>query len=270
MDIADGREFVAKFSSLDAAAREKRIPLITGASTVPGLSAAIIDATFREFSQLQAIDYGICAAPKSGLGAATLRAVLSYCGKPYEILENGNRATIYGLGRPRYHDFPPPLNRRFIVDCDIPDHSLFPARYPSLRRMNFGSCIDFPGLPQLLSVMSDCVRKGWITNCNFLSGLVNPFMTGIKPFGNSDSGFFMRLEGLDQLGNSKKSLLEILARDGSGLEIPITPVVLLIKKMLKGEPLPAGAYPCMSLFSLAEFMGELSSYPISWDWKHMQ
>jgi hypothetical protein len=270
MDMADGREFVAKFSSLDAAACEKGIPLITGASTVPGLSAAIIDATLREFSQLQAIDYGICAALKSGLGAATLRAVLSYCGKPYEILEDGKHATIYGLGRPRYHDFPGPLNRRFIVDCDIPDHSLFPERYPSLRRMNFGSCIDFPGLPQLLSVMSDCVRKGWIANWNFLSGLVEPFMTGVKPFGNSDSGFFMRLEGLDQHGNGKNSLLEILARDGSGLEIPITPAVLLIKKMRKGESLAAGAYPCMSLFSLAELMEELSPYPISWGWKRMQ
>jgi saccharopine dehydrogenase-like NADP-dependent oxidoreductase len=40
IDMADGREFVAKFSSLDAAAQAKGIPLITGASTVPGLSSA--------------------------------------------------------------------------------------------------------------------------------------------------------------------------------------------------------------------------------------
>jgi hypothetical protein len=136
--------------------------------------------------------------------------------------------------------------------------------------MNFGSCINIPGLPQLLALMSDCVRRGWIANWNFVLDFIQPFIIAVKPLGSSNSGFFMWLEGLDQHGNRKNSLLEILARDGSGLEIPITAIVLLIKKMLKGESLPIGAYPCMSLFSLAEFRQELSSYPILWDWKHMQ
>src|SRR5260370_15314232 len=43
IDMADGREVVAKFSSLDAAAQAKGIPLITRARTVPGLASAIID-----------------------------------------------------------------------------------------------------------------------------------------------------------------------------------------------------------------------------------
>jgi saccharopine dehydrogenase-like NADP-dependent oxidoreductase len=147
MDMADGREFVAQFSSLDAAAREKGIPLITGASTVPGLSAAIIDATLREFSQLQAIDYGISAALQSGLGAATLRAVLSYCGKPYEILEDGKRTTVYGLGRPRYHDFPTPLNRRFIVDCDIPESLPVSGAISKPKTDEFRQLHRFSGTP---------------------------------------------------------------------------------------------------------------------------
>src|SRR5260370_10383158 len=115
IDMADGREFVAKFTSLDAVAQAKGIPLITGASTVPGLSSAIIDGMIGNFSQLQAIDYGICAGVKSGLGLATLQAVLSYCGKPYRVLEDARPVTIYGLGRPRHHAFPSPVNRRYLV-----------------------------------------------------------------------------------------------------------------------------------------------------------
>jgi hypothetical protein len=65
-------------------------------------------------------------------------------------------------------------------------------------------------------------------------------------------------------------LLEILARDGSGLEIPVTPVMLLVKKMLRGDLLPAGAYPCMGLFSLAELKQELCAYPIVWETKELQ
>jgi hypothetical protein len=270
IDMADGREFVAKFSTLDATAQAKGIPLITGASTVPGLSSAIIDAMLETFSQLEAIDYGICAGMRSGLGLATLQAVLSYCGKPYRVLKDGRPITVYGLGRPRHYDFPEPINRRYVVDCDIPDHDLFPAHYPTLRQMDFGSCIDVPGLPRLLSLMSSCVRKGWIEDWNFLAPIIQPCLNVAKFLGSSHSGFFMRLEGQDQQRNPKKMLFEILARDGSGLEIPVTPVMLLVKKMLRGEALPAGAYPCMGLFSLAEFQQELSSYPISWETKEVQ
>jgi hypothetical protein len=95
-------------------------------------------------------------------------------------------------------------------------------------------------------------------------------MKAVRFLGSAHSGFFMHLEGQDQQRNPKKLLFEILARDGSGLEIPVTPVILLVKKMLRGKALPAGAYPCMGLFSLAEFQHELASYPISWETKDVQ
>jgi Saccharopine dehydrogenase NADP binding domain len=267
IDMADGREFAANFASLDREAKEKKIPLITGASTVPGLSSAVLDEASKDFSEINAAEYGICAALKTGLGLATLQAVLSYCGKPYEVLKNGDRATVHGLGSPRYHDFPAPLGRRYVVDCDIPDHALFPARYPALKQMSFGSCLDVPGLARILALMSFAVRKGWITDWNFLSGFIKPFMDIARSLGSPHSGFFMYLDGRDKRNAPRKMMLDILARDGSGLEIPVTPVVLLVKRMLQGEQFPAGAYPCMGLFSLAEFQQELSPFPISWNWQ---
>jgi hypothetical protein len=270
IDLADGRDFVAKFSTLDATAREKGIPLVTGASTLPAFSSAIVDGMLENFSQLCGIDYGICAGVKSGLGLATLQAVLSYCGKPYSVLNDGKRVTIFGLARARHHDFPPPVNRRYIVDCDIPDHDLFPARYATLREMDFGSSIDVPGLARMLSLMSGCVRKGLVRDWNGLSILIEPMIDAMKFLGSPHSGFFMRLEGKGLRGSPKKMLLEILARDGSGLEIPVTPVMLLVKKMLRGDLLPAGAYPCMGLFSLAELKQELCAYPIVWEPKELQ
>ncbi len=269
IDMADGRDFVAKFSKLDAAAREKGIPLVTGASTLPAFSTAIVDGMVENFSQLCGVDYGICAGVKSGLGLATLKAVLSYCGKPYPVLNDGKRVTIFGLGRPRHHDFPSPVGRRYVVDCDIPDHDLFPARYATLRQMDFGSCIDVPGLARMLSLMSGCARKGLIKDWNGLSILIAPAVDAMKLLGSPHSGFFMCLEGKGPQGNPKKMQLEVLARDGSGLEIPVTPVILLVKKMLRGDLLPSGAYPCMGLFSLAALKQELSSYPIAWEAKEV-
>jgi hypothetical protein len=65
-------------------------------------------------------------------------------------------------------------------------------------------------------------------------------------------------------------LFEIIARDGSGLEIPVSPVVILIKRMLNGNVFKAGAYACQHLISLNELQRELSSYPITCNWKILQ
>jgi len=42
IDLADGRNFVERFPSLDNKAKENGVLLVTGASTLPGLSSAVI------------------------------------------------------------------------------------------------------------------------------------------------------------------------------------------------------------------------------------
>ncbi len=264
IDMADGRAFVRGFPTLDTAARERGVSLITGASTVPGFSAAAVDAFLPRFARLESLDYGISAGLKTGLGRATLLAVLSYCGKSYDILRGGVMQPLYGLGRPRHHVYPLPVGRRMLVDCDIPDHVLFPARYPTLRAMDFGSCIDAPGLGNILGAMSRAVARGYIRHWDFLNGCIAPFIRAMKIFGSSASGFYMTIQGCGHDGEPKQYRFEVVAYDGCGLEIPVTPVLLLVKRLLRDGGLPPGAYPCLDLFTLRDFAAELAAYPIAW------
>jgi hypothetical protein len=266
IDMADAREFVSGFHSLDGEAQEKSIFLITGASTIPALSSAVLDDASSSITELHEADYGICAGLKTGLGYATLRAVFSYCGKPYKTLSNSQDITTYGLDEPRRHEFSKPVGHRYIVNCDIPDHELFPSRYPTLKLLRFGSCIDVPGLAFILFLMSRAVRTGWVRDWGFLSGPIVPFMKTVRFLGSAHSGFFMHCVG-EADGKYTHRLFEIIARNGNGLEIPVTPVVILIKRILAGERPPAGAYPCMGLISLDEFKQELASFPITFTWR---
>ena len=50
IDLADGRDFVTGVTALDKEAREKGIAVIAGASTVPGLSSAVLEHFKSEFS----------------------------------------------------------------------------------------------------------------------------------------------------------------------------------------------------------------------------
>lgn len=138
LDLADARRFVAEFASLDRAARAADVLAVSGASSVPCLTAAIVDHYRPRFAALEAVDYGISAAQQTNRGLATTSAVLSYVGKPFTMLRDGVMRTVHGWQD--IHSFRyPSLGRRWFGNCDIPDLTLFPARYPDLRSMRFAA-----------------------------------------------------------------------------------------------------------------------------------
>jgi hypothetical protein len=59
LDLADGRAFVSGITKLDAEARAAGVAVISGASSLPALSAAVVDRYRGEFSRLDAIRIGI-------------------------------------------------------------------------------------------------------------------------------------------------------------------------------------------------------------------
>src|SRR5215831_3178895 len=129
LDLADARDFVAGIDSLDTEARAHGVLVVSGASSVPCLTAAVIDAYLPGFARLDAVDYGISAAQHTNRGLATTSAVLSYVGKPMTMLRDGRRKTVYGW-EDTHAAYYPELGLRLFGNCDIPDLTLFPVRYP--------------------------------------------------------------------------------------------------------------------------------------------
>eukprot|EP00658_Telonema_sp_P-2_P022698 TRINITY_DN19079_c0_g1_i2.p3 TRINITY_DN19079_c0_g1~~TRINITY_DN19079_c0_g1_i2.p3 ORF type:complete len:177 (+),score=44.86 TRINITY_DN19079_c0_g1_i2:169-699(+) len=60
MDIADDSRFVTRFGkALDGEARERGVVALTGCSTVPSLTAAVMDAHVDEFDDFEAVHVAI-------------------------------------------------------------------------------------------------------------------------------------------------------------------------------------------------------------------
>lgn len=84
IDLADGRAFVANFAgAIDPIARKAGRLAVTGASTLPALSSAVIDTLIGRFASLEEIQLSIAPAQRAPRGAATVKAVFSYVGKPF-------------------------------------------------------------------------------------------------------------------------------------------------------------------------------------------
>ncbi len=135
-DLADARRFVAGIGSLDAAARAAGVAVIAGASSVPCLTAAYLDAAQQEFSAIDRVDYGISAAQQTNRGLGTASAILSYVGRSFTTLRRGAMRRVFGW-QGIHSEVYPELGRRWFGHCDIPDLELFPARYPTLQTLRF-------------------------------------------------------------------------------------------------------------------------------------
>jgi len=262
LDLADGREFVAGIDALDPAARQADVLVVSGASSVPCLTGAIIDEARARFSSIEALDYGISAAQQTNRGLATASSVLSYIGRPFTTLCSGASKTVYGwqdLHTERY----PELGLRLFGNCDIPDLELFPKRYPDLRTMRFCAGHEIKLLHLGTWLLSWGIRAGLLPALGPYSEQLLEWSFLFDPLGSNRSGFHMYLSGRGHDGRERIERFYIIARQGHGPFIPCTPAIILAKRLARNELQERGARPCLDLIGLDEFLMALRSLDIS-------
>ena len=141
LDLADGRAFVAGFQAAnDAQARAADRLAISGASTVPALSSAVLDAIAPRIRTIDTIELVIAPGQRAPRGAATLRSVFSYLGRPFKWLHAGNWIQVHGweeLKRVRLD-----CGTRWAAACDVPDLELLPLRNTSARTVEFRAALE--------------------------------------------------------------------------------------------------------------------------------
>jgi hypothetical protein len=262
LDLADARDFVATIGALDAAAKAKGVLVVSGASSVPCLTAAVIDHYLPGFATLDSIDYGISAAQQTNRGLATTSAILSYVGKPFETLRDSQRHQVIGW-QDTHSERYPELGRRWFGNCDIPDLALFPARYPQLKSMRFAAGHELAILHAGTWALSWAVRMGIVRSLAPHAERLLRIAFLFDWMGTSRSGFHMYLSGIGRDGRAKTARFFLIARSGHGPYIPCMPAILLARKLARGELDRTGAMPCVDLIALDEYLGALQGLDIS-------
>jgi hypothetical protein len=261
IDLADGRDFVCGIGALDEKAREMNVSVIAGASSVPGLTAAIIDHYLPEFEKIATAEYAISTAQRTPPGVATAAAILGYAGKQFKTMIEGKMQNVYGWQSLHSYTFPE-LGRRWLGNCDVPDLSLFPQRYKDLQTVRFYAGLEVPVVHIGLWLLSWMARWGVVrgleTWTRFLRGAGRIF----DFWGSSDSAFYMKLSGTGKDGAPKTKRFHLIARSGDGPNIPCIPAILLTKMLARGELKRLGAFPCMDVISLTQYLKGLEGLDV--------
>lgn len=261
-DLADARAFVARIGTLDQAARAANVAVIAGASSVPCLTAAFLDAAHSEFVALEAVDYGIASAQETNRGIGTARAVLSYVGRPFTALREGRPTRVFGWQDLHCETYPE-LGRRWFGNCDIPDLELFPARYPTLRSIRFGAGHEIAPVHWATWLLSWLVRWRLLPRLDKWAGFLLRAPYLFDPWGSSLSGLHIFISGTGRDGRPLVRRRWMIARAGDGPNIPCMPAILIARRLAGGEALGPGARPCLDLITLEEFLAALEPYDVS-------
>jgi saccharopine dehydrogenase-like NADP-dependent oxidoreductase len=261
VDIADARAFVTGIGALDGAARAANVSVISGASSVPGLSSAVVQAYAGEFSQLDDIEIGISPGNRFDPGEATTASILSQAGKPHRCLSEGRAVTAYGWQGLTRHSFPE-IGVRLMCDVDVPDLDLIPRYYPQLKSLRFVAGLEVKPFHLGVWGLSRLARAGLVRD---LSPLAAPLLALKRAFhflGSDCGGMFVTLRGLAG-GERREVQWHLIARSGHGPYVPGIAAAVLAKRLIAGTGPPPGAGPCFALFPLADFEAEVADLDIS-------
>ena len=263
IDLADGRRFVANFAGqFDSAAREAGLLMVSGASTVPALSSAVIDELCGRFRQVDEIRMAIAPGQRAPRGEATIAAVFSYAGKPFKWLRNGAWCDAWGwqeLIRVRFAG----LGMRWAAACDIPDLALFPQRYHGVKTVEFRAALEL-GIQHFAIWTAAALRRvGLPLAIERAARPLNRAASLLDWFGSDRGGMLVGLTGTRSDGTKIRVEWHLTAEANHGPEIPCMAAILLAGKLARGAIAERGAFPCLGFLRLAEFEPQFARWRIS-------
>jgi hypothetical protein len=262
IDIADAREFVCGIGALDALAAERGVLCVSGASSVPALSSAVVDSLLPSFSRIDEIDVTISASEKVP-GLSTVQGVLAYCGKPFTQLRGGRWQVAHGWQGIGRCDFGEDMGTRWTCDCDVPDNDLFPRRYGVRDTVRFRAGVELARVQWGLWLLSWIVRSRMLRDASSLAGFLRNRGIRLERLGTGRSGMLVTVTGIDSDGKAALRTWRLEARRNHGARIPCLAAIALVRKLRFGLIHDRGAKPCVGLVSLHDYLSEARDLEVS-------
>lgn len=263
LDLADSRAFVAGIAKLDHAARERGVVVAAGASTLPAVSSAVIEHLRPAFARMDSVEISIAPGQRTPWGLATLKSILSCCGRPFREWSGGAWQRVHGwqgIHRVRYPD----LGSRCAARCDVPDLELLPAWYPALRSVRFDAALELAVAHAGLWALAWLVRIGLILRPESCAAIVLRAARKLDRFGSDIGGMHVRIVGTDANDNLIRRDWHLRAGSGHGPEIPCVPAIVIARKLTRGGSFTPGARPCRGMMTLEEFDTAVRDLHICW------
>ncbi|RUU56817.1 SDR family oxidoreductase [Mesorhizobium sp. M2C.T.Ca.TU.002.02.1.1] len=244
LDLADGSDFVAGIAGFDAAAKAAGVMALSGVSSFPVLTAAVVRRLSAGMARVGTIRGGVAPSPFAGVGENVIRAIAGYAGRPARLMRGGRPAKGYPLTEQmRYTIAPPgrvPVRSTLFSLVDVPDLRALQALWPEASTIWMGAGPVPEVLHRALIGLAWLVRTGLIRSLSPLAPLMH-WATNRLSWGEHRGGMFVAVEGTDEAGRPIRRSWHLLAEGDDGPLIPSMAVEAIIRKALDGRMPAPGA-----------------------------
>ena len=260
VDLADGRDFVAAFPILDATAKAAGVVALTGCSSTPALSNAVLDRLTHGWREVVSVEAAISPGARAPRGLAVMQAILSWLGRSVRVFERGVWTTRAGWSGLYRRDFGR-AGRRRVSLCDTPDLDLFPARFrPRERALFLAGLEPWPAHlgAWLLARLGELLRFDAVP----LAGLLLRLSGWAAAFGSDRGAMRVEAVGRDREGRAVRAVWRLVAEPGEGPVTPSLPALAAIRAISTGRVEP-GARACVGVLTLDEIVAEMTPHGLA-------
>ena len=257
LDLSDDADFTAGIAALDSDAQRAGCWALSGASSVPGLSSAVVAALSPGLDEILLIDTAILPGNRAPRGVSVIASIVGQVGLASPVWRGGMwRDTVCWTDK-RVFEFAPGLKRTGYF-ISVPDIKLFPDAFRArsvmfragmeLDVLNAGLSV-FRRLRQLVPIRVTPARARFM---KWLSDLLLPF--------GSDRGAMQVAVTGKVNGTIHQRIWRLVAEAGDGPYVPCIVARALLRAPDKVAP---GARPCLSEIPLADIEAALSDIAVS-------
>lgn len=246
MDFSDASDFVKGIAQFDDAAKAANIFVLSGISSFPILTAAVVRKITVDFSSIKTIRGGIAPSPFAVVGLNVIKAITSYAGKPVKLVRGSKLDYGYGLLEHCRYTIAPkgckPLENVYFSLVDVPDLLVLPELWPSVESVWMGAGPVPEVLHKMLNGFAWLVRIRCLPSLVFLAPIFH-FVLNILRWGEHRGGMFVEVTGLNKHNVKTTRAWHLVAEGEDGPYIPAMALQALVLKCLHAERPNSGARP---------------------------
>ena len=256
VDFADGSDFVHGIAQFDEAARNSGLVVLSGVSSFPALTAAVVRHLSSDLVRVTSIFGGIAPTPYAGVGLSVVSAIAGYAGQKVSLRSNGDVRPAYALTETRHYTIGPPglvpLDRLVFSLVDVPDLVSLPELWPEVKTVWMGAGPVPAIVHRLLRGLAHLVRWGIIPSLAPFSRVLF-HANNILRWGEHRGGMFVEVEGERSDGRTVTRAWHLLAQGNDGTFIPSMAIETLIRNWVAGASPEYGARVATREIELADY-----------------
>lgn len=253
LDLSDDAAFCEGIVTLDEAARQAGLCVVSGLSTVPALSSAAVRSLAGTDTPL-AIDCAILPGNRSPRGISVMTSILSQAGRPVRVWRGGVWEQASGWSDPADYMLPGGMVREGWL-IEVPDLRLFPAHFKA-DTVIFRAGLELWVMRRALAAFAALRRLYPFAVRSWLVRLFKLAADVMAPFGSGRGGMSVTM-----IANGERRYWRLLAEEGDGPFIP----GVAARTLLRRSTLPVGARPALEVVTLDEAEAAMSDLRVRFE-----